>query len=48
MRLLLLLLILACSLGNVFGQAADTATCRLTAAQFPSKDSSSRHPISTF
>ena len=36
MRRLLFLLILGCSLcGNAFGQAADTATCRLTAAQFP-------------
>ena len=35
MRRLLFLLILACSLGNAFGQAADTAMCRLTPAQFP-------------
>jgi hypothetical protein len=35
MRRLLFLLVLSCSLGNAFGQAADAATCRLTAAQFP-------------
>jgi len=35
MRRLLVLLILTCSLGNAYGQAADAATCRLTAAQFP-------------